>query len=189
MALLEQVHELVRRQRRLLERLSRAEELADALAFDLEEVERALAGAQPEPLAASRSRAAGPPNDRLSLRRTAEAGVGSLEVGWASDGAADVSLDGGKAFRLPSGLGELLEVLALDSGRSDDGLVGWKTLDELAILLGKRRGQPVRRHAVTQLVYRLRHELFARGAVNPYLVQSSRARGARFALRRAAARA
>lgn len=183
-AVLEQVRGLVRRQRRLLERLSRAEELADALALDLEGIERALAGAEGGELVPARERESECHADRRALRRTAEAGIGSLEVVWAVDGAAEVRVDGGKAFRLPAGLGELLEILTLDSGRSDDGLVGWKSLDEVAILLGKRHGTPVLRHAATQLVYRLRRELFARGAVNPYLVQSSRQRGVRVALRR-----
>jgi hypothetical protein len=181
--LLPQVRALVARHRRLVERLSRAEELADALALDLEEIERALAGAGSAGRAPAGAVSPGL-GDRGALRRTAEAGVSSLAVAWCADGAAEVRLDGGKAFRLPAGLAELLEILALDSGRRADGLVGWKTLDEVAILVGKRRGQPVRRHAVTQLVYRLRRELFARGAVNPYLVQSSRRHGVRFALRR-----
>lgn len=183
--LLPQLRALVARHRRLVERLSRAEELADALALDLEEIERALAGTGSQAVAAVGCPSPGL-GDRGALARTAEAGVAALSVEWSSDGAAEVRLDGGKAFRLPAGLAELLEVLALDSGRGADGLVGWKSLDEVAILVGKRRGRPVRRHAVTQLVYRLRRELFARGAVNPYLVQSSRRRGVRFALRRSA---
>ena len=48
----------------------------------------------------------------------------------------------------------------------------------------KRMSRSFDSHAISQLISRLRTELFKRGAVNPYLVQTSPRYGARFALRR-----
>jgi len=184
--LLAQVREVARRHRVLLDRLSRAEEIADSLALELAQLEEDVAAGfegsgllRPSRLAAAAPAAAG-----SVLRRTAEAGVASIEIEARPDGSFDVSVDGGKAFGLPPALGDLLSILVIDSGHSEDDLVGWKTVDEVAILLAKRIGKPVRRHAATQHVYRLRRELFARGGVNPFLVQTNRRLGARFALRR-----
>lgn len=180
-----ELRELVRRQRLLLERLSRAEELADGLAQDLAQLESAVAGGGKKAAAPAAGRADG--DTRRLLRRSAEAGVCKLEIRARADGSAEVRVEGGPAFALAPVLGDLLAVLSLDGGQASDGLVGWKTLDEVAILLGKKTGRPVRRHTATQHIYRLRRELFARGGVNPFLVQTHRRLGARFALRRAGA--
>jgi hypothetical protein len=106
-----------------------------------------------------------------------------LEIKPRSDGFSDVRIDAGKSFALPPMLADLLAVLSLTGAASDDGLVGWKTIDEVAILLGKRSSRRFSRHAVTQSIYRLRKELFNRGGANPYLIQTNRRRGVRFALR------
>jgi hypothetical protein len=97
---------------------------------------------------------------------------------------ADIRIDGGKQFSLPPTLADLLTALSIDNGLSDDEFVGWKTLGEVAEYLARRSGRPVTKRAITQNVYRLRKELFDRGGVNPYLVQTNRRRGVRFAFRR-----
>ena len=118
------------------------------------------------------------------LRYLAESGSSSLEIKARPDGLADIRIDGGKQFTLPPTLADLMTALSMDNGLSDDALVGWKTVNEIAEYLAKQTGRPVSKRAITQNVYRLRKELFDRGGVNPYLVQTNRRRGVRFALRR-----
>jgi hypothetical protein len=118
------------------------------------------------------------------LRQLAEAGAHSLEIKPRADGRAEVRIDGGKRFTLPPLLADVLRILAIDNGPTDDDLVGWKTPDEVAILLTKNSGKQFKKHAVTQNVYRLRKALFAQGGANPFLVQTNRQRGVRFARRR-----
>ncbi len=118
------------------------------------------------------------------LRQLAEAGAHSLEIKQRADGMAEVRIDGGKSFTLSPLLADVLRILAIDNGPSDDDLVGWKTLDEVAILLTKDSGKQFRKHTVTQNIYRLRKAMFAQGGANPFLIQTNRQRGVRFARRR-----
>jgi len=178
----ERLRRLARDHRALLRRLSRAEELADGIALELEEITCQAEGGRGgvAPLAA----AGAAPDTGALLRRAAEGGAGDLALHRVADGSWLARVDAGKEFPLPPILGELLAVLAWDSGVSTDALVGWKRVDELGELLAKRTGQALSRHAVTQNVYRLRQALFERGNVNPHLVQTHRRYGLRFALRR-----
>jgi hypothetical protein len=121
---------------------------------------------------------------RKPLFYLAETGAASLELKPRPDGMTDVLIDGGKQFSLPPALADLISALSVDTGVSDDALVGWKSVKEIAAWLSKQSGRPVSKRAITQNVYRLRKELFERGGVNPYLVQTNRRRGLRFALRR-----
>lgn len=114
----------------------------------------------------------------------AESGVSSLEIKPRPDGMADIRIDGGKRFTLSPTLADLMTALSIDNGLSDDSLVGWKPVKEIAEYLSTQSGRPVSKRAITQSVYRLRKELFDRGGVNPYLVQTNRRRGIRLALRR-----
>jgi hypothetical protein len=118
------------------------------------------------------------------LRYLAEAGTSLLEIKARPDGMADIRIDGGKQFTLPPTLADLMTALSIDNGLSDDAFVGWKTVKEIAEYLARQSGRPVTKRAITQNVYRLRKQLFDRGGVNPYLVQTNRRRGVRFALRR-----
>jgi len=178
----ERLRRLAREHRALLRRLSRAEEMADGIALELEEITHQLEGA-PDRAAPPVARGAAS-DTRALLRRAAEGGAGELVLRRVADGSWLTRVDAGKEFPLPPILGELLAVLAWDSGVSTDALVGWKTVEELGELLAKRTGQVLSRHAVTQNVYRLRQVLFERGNVNPHLVQTHRRYGLRFALRR-----
>ena len=183
--LLEQIRDLARRHRTLLSKLSSAELLADTIALDLSRLAKYLetgafaSACEDEKPAGHKERG----HRREQLRLLADSGTTTLEITPRSDGFSDVRIDAGKSFSLPPLLADLLSILSLSGSPNDDGLVGWKTIDEVAILLGKRTNRRFSRHAVTQSVYRLRKELFNRGGVNPYLVQTNRRRGVRFALK------
>lgn len=180
------LNDIVRRYRTLVSRISSAELLADDIAFDLARLENCFSS---EPLVdaifeRNTFERGGQPQLKERLRRMAESGVSALEIKLRSDGLADVRIDAGKQFKLPPMLADLLYTLAIESGPTEDELVGWKTLDEVAILLSKRIGRRFTRHSVTQNIYRLRKELFDRAGANPFLVQTNKRRGVRFALRR-----
>jgi hypothetical protein len=170
--LLEQIRELARRHRTLLSRLGSAELLADTIALDLSRIEKCLETGELEPALEDGKRAGqkGAVRSREQLRIMADSGATTLEIKLRSDGLSDVRIDAGKKFSLPPALADLLSILSLSGGTSDDRLVGWKTIDEVAILLGKRSNRRFSRHAVTQSIYRLRRELFKRGGANPYLI-------------------
>lgn len=183
--LLNLMRDLARRHRSLVSRLCSAELLADGIAFDIARIEKCLeAGALAHSCVddkASRQKEKGQIKEQLRL--LADSGAATLEIKPRSDGLCEVRIDAGKRFNLPPVLSDLLSVLALNGGASEDGLIGWKTLDEVAILLGKRSGKRFSKHTVTQSIYRLRRELFKRGGANPFLVQTNRRRGVRFALK------
>lgn len=183
--LLAQIRDLARRYRTLVSKISSAELLADRLSLELARIEKALETGSPVQLCVDEKTAGRKDREQLKeqLQRLADSGAALLEIKSRADGLCDVRIDAGKQFKLPPVLADLLAILSLDGGGSDDGLVRWKTLDEVAILLGKRWGKRFSRHTVTQSVYRLRRELFTRGGANPYLVQTNRRRGARFALK------
>jgi hypothetical protein len=173
------LHGIARKQRLLLDRISRAEELADQIACDLADLERLLsvdpAGRRPH---------VRPKRVRELAGASMNARVSEVLIKRRDDDWGLVSLDGVTEFALPPMLTDLLAILCADAEPSADDLVAWKTLDEVAKRLGKKIGRPFSRHAVTQHVYRLRRELFARGGANPLLVQTNRRRGVRMALRR-----
>lgn len=110
------------------------------------------------------------------MKRMAEQGVSHVSVALHPDGSADVQVDEGKHFVLPPTLAALLAILVADDQSSDDKMVSWKSIESVIRQLG------VRRPALAQLLYRLRKELSKRGSVNPFLVQSNRRRGLRFAV-------
>jgi hypothetical protein len=85
-------------------------------------------------------------------------------------------------------LADLLEIIACDSGPSDDDFVAWKTLDEVAVHLGVRHGKNVRTHAVEQDIHRLMEALLNAGPRNPFLVERAPRLGVRLRLRRKQAR-
>lgn len=180
---------LQRRVRRLLRELealaraaSRLEERLDGAVFDAVEMLQAIerTGLNPEVEPASRSTNSNSDGD-LILRRLAESGSTRLEVVRRSTGDADVRIDGGEWFVLPRALTALLNALARDTG-DGGGLVGWKEKGEIADLLAKELGERPSRGALDQLIWRLRKALRTAG-VNPFLVQTCRHQGARFALR------
>jgi hypothetical protein len=184
------VRGLARRYKNLVTRISKAEMNATFIEYELFQVlkmmeecvdEGAYEFAQDFAPGLAREAQAKP---QKPLRYLAESGTSSLEIKARPDGMADIRIDGGKQFTLPPTLADLVTALSIDNGLSDDAFVGWKTVKEIAEYLTRQSGRPVTKRAITQNVYRLRKQLFDRGGVNPYLVQTNRRRGVRFALRR-----
>jgi hypothetical protein len=181
-ALQRRFKKLLRELESLARSASRIEERLDEVVFDAAEILQAFqrAGLDPEVAPASRSPNANSDGD-LILRRLAESGANRLEVVRRSTGDADVRIDEGEWFVLPRALTALLTALARDTG-DGEGLVGWKEKGELADLLAKELGERPSRGALDQLIWRLRKALRTAG-VNPFLVQTCRHQGGRFALR------
>lgn len=177
------LRQLVERQKSLINKINRIEVEADSIAQELDE----LIGDDRATLPPSRpARREKKSEDIRLLRDIAEVGVSYLEIKPRSDGLADVRIESGKVFTLPPVLADLLYVLAIDSGRASDDLVGFKTLSEVTILLHKKASKEFTRRSVTQNIFRLRNELRRRGGANPFLIQTNRRLGFRFALRRKA---
>jgi hypothetical protein len=118
------------------------------------------------------------------LENLATVGVERLKILWLPDESALVQVNDAKAFKLSQTLGRLLEILAHDDTHADGALVGWKSYDEVAVDLGKKVGRHFEKHAINQLVFRLRRALVIRAKLNPLFVQSHRRFGLRFAVRR-----
>lgn len=180
---------IARRYKNLVNRISKAEMNATFIEYEMfqllkmleefsENETEGLDSLRPGSKADARRQATKP------LFYLAESGATSLELNPRPDGMTNVRIDGGRQFTLPPALSDLISALSVDNGASDDALVGWKSVKEIAALLSKQSGKPVSKRAITQNVYRLRKELFDRGGANPYLVQTNRRRGLRFALRR-----
>jgi hypothetical protein len=184
------VRGLARRYKNLVNRISKAEMNATFIEYELFQLLKMMEECfdcdfeDQDGVAISGPIADAPVKSKKPLRYLAESGTSLLEIKARPDGMADVRIDGGKQFTLPPTLADLMTALSIDNGLSEDAFVGWKTVKEIADYLTKQSGKPVSRRAITQNVYRLRRELFDRGGVNPYLVQTNRRRGIRFALRR-----
>jgi len=181
---------LARRYKNLVNRISKAELNASFIEYELFQLLKMMEDCIEEGSESVVSDGAAPYGPETQgkpngpLRYLAETGTFSLEIKARPDGLADIRIDGGKQFTLPPMLADLMTALSIDNGLSDDGVVGWKTVKEIAEFLARQSGKPVSKRAITQNVYRLRKELFDRGGVNPYLVQTNRRLGVRFALRR-----
>jgi len=180
---------LARRYKNLVTRISKAEMNASFIEYELFQLlkmmEECLDGSEAVGADSGTDSGSEPQaTPTKPLRYLAESGSASLEIKVRPDGMADIRIDGGKRFVLPPTLADLMTALSIDNGLSDDAFIGWKSLSEIAEYLASQSGKPVTKRAITQSVYRLRKELFDRGGVNPYLVQTNRRRGLRFALRR-----
>jgi hypothetical protein len=108
----------------------------------------------------------------------------SLDIRQRANGSAEVRIDHGKPIRLSKIPTELLTILASgDSG--EDGLVHWKTPDEIGRRLGSRLHRGFKRKTLNHKIYLLR-EALADGGADRWLVQRDSIKGYRFALRREA---
>jgi hypothetical protein len=177
------VGRFVRRQDSLVRRIGALEEEADRFRADLVGFLEWLAEAPAN--GAGRSPKRGRRHaDAIKLRTlTAAAGAASLSAEALPSGKYSVRVNGGDAFELPPLLGDLLTILASDTGRSDDEFVPFKTRQSVIKKLAGLTGAPMEFRTLNQAVYRLRAELLERGKVNPDYVQVNRRRGMRFALR------
>jgi len=122
--------------------------------------------------------------DRI-LWELAQSGVGKLVITRLAGGAATVTVEDRPSVRLPAALADLLEAICSNMSQGDDGLMGYKSLVELALLLEKKRNKRLTPHAITQNIYRLRLVLQTNGN-NPYLIQTTRNGGVRLALKKGA---
>lgn len=182
--LLSLIRTVQRRHKLLLGRISKAEELADTIELDIEQLLGHVEAGTLAPAGVD-CVVSGPrksPQVKRALRQTAP-GAFSVEFNPRTDGSAVVRIDDGKEFTLPPTLADLLAILCEDTGRSTDDLIGWKSIHEVVNWLQKKTGRRFTKRAVIQSVYRLRKELF-KASVNPYMVQTNRRYGLRFALRR-----
>jgi len=114
-------------------------------------------------------------------RMTVPAGTGpvahNLAIEQLGDGTTAATINGGKRITLPPALAALLETLAADDGASPDELVAWKSFERIREVLEKRLLRKYSRHAVSQLLWRLRGALNSGGS-DRGLVESTTA-GAR----------
>lgn len=95
-----------------------------------------------------------------------------------------VEFDGGAPVTLSPRLAKLFGILEDDShGRSNDGLLVWRPVNELADRLGEKGLDQRRWHAVNNLVHRLR-DTFEASGYDRRLIQSSRRHGVRLRLER-----
>jgi len=181
---------IARRYKNLVSKISRAEMNATFIEYEMFQLLKLMEEALHQSAgdfgggAVESSAQDAPAKINKSLRYLADAGAATLEIKMRPDGMADVRIDGGKSFTLPPTLADLITALSIDNGQCEDAFVGWKTIREVADYLSRQSNKPVTKRAITQNIYRLRRELFDRGGVNPYLIQTNRRRGIRFALRR-----
>jgi hypothetical protein len=124
-------------------------------------------------------------NAEQRLRSAAQKGVRKLAIDRGANGRAVVLIGDDGELELPPGLADLLEILAADTGVSSDDLVGYKTVNEIALLLNNGAKKPLREHAVRERISRLRQMLRDCG-INPWLVETSRDGGYRFNFKRGA---
>ena len=157
--------------------IKRVERLFDQVCWDLYEIEKVVeeqAGVDVAPRRAPR--AAGLPQ-RPALT------VHDLHIDEVGDGRVVVTFDNVKQVALSRALKEVLAILAADTGQSPDDLVAWKGFDQLGELLEKRLDRKFDRHAISQLLYRLREALKTIDNGRS-LIESSPALGARVRLKR-----
>jgi hypothetical protein len=108
-----------------------------------------------------------------------------LKIFRHPDGSATIYIDSEKPFWLPSGLVDLLEKLASDTGASSDTLVAWKSRASLREWFQMQRGMDTRPKYVNKRVDDLRRHLRDAG-IKRHLVHTHDLKGVRFALLRGA---
>jgi hypothetical protein len=158
----------------------------DGMGFDVEQVLDRLPDAgdqlppfRPYPLRAPRAA------DSI-LRRQA---VLDIEFDRHPDGSADVSLDGHKPVHLPRKLATLLAIIAEPTMYpADDGLVGWRSYDDVAAVLTKRTGRVQTAATLIKHISKLKNVLRKAGE-NVHLVETDHQGGVRFRRRIVKARA
>jgi hypothetical protein len=128
-----------------------------------------------------------PPAQRdegLSALQRAEttAGATSVVIEARADGTFTVSINGRAAIPLSRQLGGLSAVLAAPGRRTPDGLVPFRTKEEIARALKKRIGGNTKAAQIPQAVERLRKRL-RRHRENDCLVETHATLGYRFKLR------
>lgn len=129
-------------------------------------------------------RHAEPPQKRARRALPTTSPAWMLDLNYHTDGTPFVRINQGQEFALSLKLAHLLDILAADTKRCNDGTVDWKPVSAVRAALTVASGmRPVTPQALNQLVYRLRQELASHG-LHPGLVQYHRGKRAlRFFLR------
>lgn len=110
--------------------------------------------------------------------------IKSFDIRTTAGGAiATFDDDAGRQVALSPTLEAFIAILAEDDGYSADGLVGWKSFQRIAERLEKQLKRQFDRHAVSQLLWRLRKSLAA-SKLDRGLVEKSKALGVRLRLKR-----
>ncbi len=187
------IDRLVRQFRRLMEHLCHAEELAEAIAFEIAALKRAVAADASGRLAATAREALAQASTMRrrqrgddALRLAAAEGIRTLDLRMRAGGGAVVRVGDGKWFTLTPVLATILWALAYGAPPGADGFPSWQKVDHVIGQIGKKQTRPPSRRAITQAVFRLRRVMAVNGA-NPYLVQVDRQHGLRFLLKNAGA--
>jgi hypothetical protein len=171
---------------RLAATLSEARDLADGMAFDVEQVLDRLPGTgdQLPPFRPSPPRA--PRAEDSILRRQV---VLDIEFDRRADGSADVRLDAHTPFHLPRKLATLLAIIAEPTVYpADDGLVGWRSYDDVAAVLTKRTGRVQTAATLIKHISKLKN-LLRKAGENAHLIETDHQGSVRFRRRIAKARA
>jgi hypothetical protein len=165
---------------------SDAEEQIDEIECDFAEVAKVYAAS---PAAILRSR--GPKHhspaptaeQQRILQAQAKQGAIAVRIETPPTGAASAQIDGRAPVPLTPLMADLLAILSADNCSSNDHLVGWKSFSDISCSMTKRTGKTFTRHAVSQLICRLKERLREFGE-NKFLIQQNPRFGYRFALRR-----
>jgi hypothetical protein len=124
-----------------------------------------------------------PPGDGVPSR--AAAWIARLAVSPRPGGALAVSVNSKPPFKLQPHLGALFLALAEDRGASPDEGVAFKSLPDLADRMAKRLGgRPPRPETINKYIWKLRKVLMRRCGLDAGVIETSRARGRRLAIRR-----
>lgn len=175
--------------RQLQAELSRAEERADAMAFEISALKRALTADASGRLMRTAGEAAERARDarrlavrEAALRAAAAEGARGVEFRSGSGEAVEARIGDSKWFELPPLPASLLGALAYGAVRGGDGFPEWQSFETVGGHLARKTGKALSRRALTQIVYRLRL-LMADNGANPRLLQVSRRRGLRLLIR------
>lgn len=165
---------------------SRTEELLDDVTNDLDDLRDMIRRSIPSS-PHSNQKPGSPVAPRKTKQFAGESFHGSVSVTLAPrpDGSTMAQIDGRPGIPLPPLVAALLEILKADDGIASDPMVGWKSIAAIQFALKERTKQNHSESAVKELVYRLRG-LLERHGENPFLIQTNRLLGYRFALQRGA---
>lgn len=170
---------------RLAVDLDKLRDRVDALGYDIEQVLDRLpdSGAQLPPF---RQPQRVPRPEQSVLRRQAVLGI---DFDRHPNGSADISLDGHTPFHLPRKLATLLAIIAEPTPcPADDGLVGWRSYDDVAAVLTKRTGRLQTAKSLTKHISKLK-DMLRKAGENGHLIETDHQGNVRFRRRIAKATA
>jgi hypothetical protein len=169
--------------------LSKEEERLDHLECECREVLKILGESpaqnlRPHPQTRRANRR--PDEQQRILQAQAHQGALAVTIETQPTGAVCAQIDGRAPVPLTPLLAHLLAILITDNETSKDHLIAWKTLAEISCSMAKQTGKQFTKHALSQLICRLKDQFRDHGE-NKFLIQRNRRFGFRFALRRSTA--